>query len=107
MRTPGVQAPGSNQPRLPSILDPQPGTNPKRRKNAAHGARTCGRTPDSYQGMPSGIPKFDEERARLWPLGLEGATVNGIFPESGRPWVATAKCSASAGRKTGSHTPEN
>jgi hypothetical protein len=35
----------------------------KPRKDAAHGATACGKTLDSYQGMPSGIPQVAENEA--------------------------------------------
>jgi hypothetical protein len=49
--------------------------------------------------MPSGIPEFDEECAWPWPLGLDDATVNGIFPQLGEPWAATAKWFSPSGAK--------
>jgi hypothetical protein len=39
------------------------------------------------------------KKARLQPLGLDGATVNGIFPQSRNPWVKVAPKQAPEGRK--------
>jgi hypothetical protein len=71
----------------------------KRRKKTAHGVTSCGKTFDSYQGMPSGIPQLDEKMARLQPLELDGTTVNGIFPQPRKPWAKGGKSTSPRGAK--------